>query len=68
MSESLRSLTKNERIAHLLTFLAKNERFAPKFDERIPNPAPGGGECRVAALRREKGPGGGVEARVCRTN
>ena len=27
-----------EQIAHLLTFLAKNERFAPKFDERIPNP------------------------------
>ena len=29
-----------ERITHSLTFfiLAKNERFAPKFDERIPNP------------------------------
>ena len=29
-----------EQIAHLLTFLAKNERFSPKFDERSPNPAP----------------------------
>ena len=28
-----------EQIAHLLTFLAKKEQFAPKFDERIPNPA-----------------------------
>ena len=29
-----------EQITHSLTFfiLAKNERFAPKFDERIPNP------------------------------
>ena len=28
-----------EQIAHSLTFLAKKERFPPKFDERIPNPA-----------------------------
>ena len=35
----------NELIAHFLSeslicslFLAKNERFAPKFNERIPNP------------------------------
>ena len=28
----------NERITHLRTFLAKYERFAPKFDKRIPNP------------------------------
>ena len=43
--KSLRLLTKNERIAgfiermaHLLIFSPKNERFAQKTDERIPNP------------------------------
>ena len=39
MSKLLRSLTKNERMRESLTFLTKYERFAPKFDERIPNPA-----------------------------
>ena len=48
MSESLRSLTKNEwlwanrlfleGIAHSLIFFAKNERFAQKTDKRIPSP------------------------------
>ena len=52
MSESLRSLTKNEQIGrffeqidHSLTkneqiahFLAKNEQFAQKTDEQIPSP------------------------------
>ena len=37
VSESLRSLNKNELIIH--SFFAKNERFAQKTDERIPNPA-----------------------------
>ena len=35
VSELLRSLTKNEGIAH---FFAKNEQFAQKTDERIPSP------------------------------
>ena len=49
VSKSLRSLTKNEWMSESHTFwtnrsfahffLAKNERFTPKFDERIPNPA-----------------------------
>ena len=46
VSESLRSLTKNEqiagffeRIAHsLVFFVAKDKRFAQKTYERIPNP------------------------------
>ena len=54
VSESLKSLNKNERceqiteaahqkwankqIAHLLIFFAKNERFAQKTDEQIPSP------------------------------
>ena len=47
VSESLRSLTKNQQMSESLTywgnrsfahFLAKNERFPPKFDERMPNP------------------------------
>ena len=48
VSESLRSLTKNERMSESLVFwancsfahlFAKNERFAEKTDERIPSPA-----------------------------
>ena len=48
MRESLRSLTKNERMSELLFFLAnrsfahffaQNERFARKTDEWIPSPA-----------------------------
>ena len=47
VSESLRSLTKNEQMSALLDFFAncsfayffaKIERFAWKTDERIPNP------------------------------
>ena len=38
MSESLRLLTKNERMSKSLIFSQKNERFAQKTDERIPNP------------------------------
>ena len=45
MSDSLRSLRRNERSwanrsgRSLFSFLAINKRFAPKFDEQIPNPA-----------------------------
>ena len=48
VSESLRSLTKNERMSKLLAFLSeslirsffcKNERFPQKTDEQIPSPA-----------------------------
>ena len=47
VSESLRSLTKNERMSESLiflseslirSFLGKNERFARKTDEQIPRP------------------------------
>ena len=45
VSESLRSLTKHEQMSESLVFvcqslirLFKNERFAQKTDERIPNP------------------------------
>ena len=51
MSDSLRSLTRNEQMSELLVFLAnrsfahysliffaKNERFYHKTNERIPNP------------------------------
>ena len=55
VSESLRSLTKNERMRELLVFFGancsfthyflsffrKNELFAQKTNERIPNPAKG---------------------------
>ena len=36
MRDSLRLLTKNERIAH---FFAKDKQFAQKTNDRIPNPA-----------------------------
>ena len=47
VSKSLRLLTKNEQMSESLffsellicLFFAKNERFAQKTDERIPNPA-----------------------------
>ena len=48
VSESLRLLTKTEQMSESLIFwanrsfahfFAKNERFAQKTDERIPNPA-----------------------------
>ena len=46
VSESLKSLTKNERMsellvffsAHSLIFFAKNEQFKQKTDEQIPSP------------------------------
>ena len=55
MSESLRSLTKNERMSESLVFFSeslirsffpqKNKRFDQKTDEQIPSP--GGEQCQL---------------------
>ena len=39
VSDSLKLLTKNEQIADLFIICSKNEQFAQKTDEQIPNPA-----------------------------
>ena len=59
MSKSLRLLTKTEQMSESLVFLAnrsfahffaKNERFAQKTDEQIPNPGVAGHQTEGSPL------------------